>query len=72
MLVEERMSHAELAPNTNCSNFISKSQWLPSSLDVNPMDYYVWGSVGDEDDRQIQGNAPYDMDSLPQGPINKL
>ena len=27
---------------TNCPDFISKDQWPPNSLDMNPMDYHVW------------------------------
>jgi len=28
---------------TNCSEFIVKDEWPPNSLDVNALDYHVWG-----------------------------
>ena len=28
---------------TNCSEFIGKDEWPPNLLDVNPLDYHVWG-----------------------------
>jgi len=28
---------------TNCSDFVGKSEWLPNSPEVIPLDYYVWG-----------------------------
>ena len=31
----------------NCPEFISKDEWLPNSLDLNPLDYHVWGAMLD-------------------------
>jgi len=28
---------------TNCSEFMSKDEWRPNLLHVNPLDYHVWG-----------------------------
>ena len=33
---------------TNCPDFIRKDQWPPSSPDLNPMDYRVWGAMLEE------------------------
>jgi len=30
---------------TNCSKFIGKHEWPPNSLDLNPLDYHVWGTM---------------------------
>jgi len=29
----------------HCPDFIDKDSWLPNSLDINPLDYHVWGSM---------------------------
>jgi len=29
----------------NYTDFIAKDQWLPSSPDLNPLDYHVWGAI---------------------------
>jgi len=29
----------------NCPDFITKDQWPPNSLDMNPTDYHVWGAM---------------------------
>jgi len=29
----------------NCPDFITKDQWLPSTPNVNPEDYHVWGAM---------------------------
>ena len=29
----------------NCTDFIAKDQWPPNSLDLNPLDYHVWGAM---------------------------
>lgn len=29
----------------NCPNFIAKNLWPPSSPDLNPLDYFVWGTL---------------------------
>ena len=29
----------------HCPDFIDKDSWLASSLDMNPLDYHVWGSM---------------------------
>src|ERR1700733_11675772 len=31
--------------NVNCGGFIEKDQWPPNSLDLNPLDYHVWGAM---------------------------
>jgi len=29
----------------NCPDFITKDQWPPNLLNINPMDYLVWGAM---------------------------
>jgi len=39
---------AKLAQNwiaTNCSDFIGKDEWPPNSLDLNSVEYRVWGAM---------------------------
>jgi inhibitor of nuclear factor kappa-B kinase subunit alpha len=31
--------------SANCPDFIKTSEWPPSSPDLNPLDYYVWGKL---------------------------
>jgi len=31
----------------NCPAFISKDEWPPNSLDLNPLDHHVWGAMLD-------------------------
>ena len=30
---------------TNCPDFIGFKEWLPSSLDLNPLDFSIWGTL---------------------------
>jgi len=30
---------------TNYSDFIGKDEWPPTSPDLNPLDYHVWGAI---------------------------
>ena len=38
-----RHCYKELKLSANVSNFISKEEWLPLSLDLNPLDFGIWG-----------------------------
>jgi len=37
--------NSQVSLQQNVPNFIEPSVWLPNSLDINPLDYAVWGSL---------------------------
>jgi len=65
---------------TNCSEFISKDEWPPKSLDHNPLDYHVWGAMLEryksfqpkpENIDELKIVLQLIWDQLPQDSINK-
>ena len=67
---------------TNCSDFIRKDEWPPSSPDLNLLDFHVWGAMleryktfqpkpntTDELKKVLQ--TIWEWDDLPQNSINK-
>ena len=36
----------------HCYNFVTKNKWPPSSLDLNPMDYFFWGVLENQTNRR--------------------
>lgn len=44
----------------NCPNFISKDLWPPSSPDLNPLDYFVWGVL----EAKVNATQHRNLDSM--------
>jgi len=73
-----RVAHDWIA--TNCTGFIGKHEWPPNSLDLNPLDYYVWGDMLEHYDTfqpkpksidELKDALQSIWDELPQNSINK-
>jgi len=62
------------------SRYHQKDQWCPNSLDMNPMDYHVWGAVLEAYHKvktksktiaELKQALQVIWNNLPQGPIDK-
>jgi len=64
----------------SCPDFITKNQWPPNSLNINPMDYHVWAAMLEaycklktkpKTSAELKEALQVIWGNLPQGPIDK-
>jgi len=64
----------------SCPDVITKDQWPPNSLNINPMDYHVWGAMLEayctlktklKTSAELKEALQVIWGNLPQGPIDK-